>query len=76
MLTAMMIKKNYNPNPNLKPLPTKNSNNNNVSVILSETTTPLQRLQQKLKSEKQALSAKRHNQRVTNLSAMWLASKL
>ena len=41
-------------------------------VILSKTTTPLQRLQQKMKTEEQALRQKRHNRRAENLSAMRL----
>mmetsp|Transcript_28297 Transcript_28297/g.60318 ORF Transcript_28297/g.60318 Transcript_28297/m.60318 type:complete len:446 (-) Transcript_28297:245-1582(-) len=41
-------------------------------VILSKTTTPLQRLQQKIKTEEQALRQKRHNRRAENLSAMRL----
>jgi hypothetical protein len=41
-------------------------------VILSKTTTPLQRLQQKMKTEEQALRQKRLNRRAENLSAMRL----
>lgn len=41
-------------------------------VILSKTTTPLQRLQQKMKTEEQALRQKRFNRRAENLSAMRL----
>jgi len=41
-------------------------------VILSKTTTPLQRLQQKIKTEEQALRQKRHSRRTENLSAMRL----
>lgn len=41
-------------------------------VILSKTTTPLQRLQQKMKTEEQALRQKRQNRRAENLSAMRL----
>lgn len=41
-------------------------------VILSKTTTPLQRLQQKIKSEEQALRRKRQDRRAENLSAMRL----
>ena len=41
-------------------------------VILSKTTTPLQRLQQKMKTEEQALRQKRQNRRSENLSAMRL----
>ncbi|EJK73195.1 hypothetical protein THAOC_05182 [Thalassiosira oceanica] len=40
------------------------------SVILSKTTTPLQRLQQKIKSEEQELKQKRQNRREQNLSCM------
>jgi hypothetical protein len=42
------------------------------NVILSKTTTPLQRLQQKMKTEEQALRQKRLNRRAENLSAMRL----
>lgn len=41
-------------------------------VVLSKTTTPLQRLQQKMKTEEQALRQKRQNRRAENLSAMRL----
>ena len=41
-------------------------------VILSKTTTPLQRLQQKLKMEERALRQKRRNRRAENLVAMRL----
>jgi len=41
-------------------------------VILSKTTTPLQRLQAKIKTEEQALRQKRQSRRVENLSAMRL----
>ncbi|KAL9178675.1 hypothetical protein ACHAXT_003806 [Thalassiosira profunda] len=41
-------------------------------VVLSKTTTPLQRLQQKLKTEEQALRKKRQSRRAENLSAMRL----
>ena len=41
-------------------------------IILSKTTTPLQRLQQKIKTEEQATRIKRQNRRVDNLSAMRL----
>ena len=40
------------------------------SVILSKTTTPLQRLQQKIKSEEQELRQKRQSRREQNLSCM------
>ena len=40
------------------------------SVILSKTTTPLQRLQQKIKSEEQELKQKRQSRREQNLSCM------
>mmetsp|Transcript_31605 Transcript_31605/g.40839 ORF Transcript_31605/g.40839 Transcript_31605/m.40839 type:complete len:88 (+) Transcript_31605:3-266(+) len=45
---------------------------NTKPVILSKTTTPLQRLQQKMKTEEQALRQKRQNRRSENLSAMRL----
>ena len=41
-------------------------------IILSKTTTPLQRLQHKLKSEEKILREKRQNRRAKNLSAMRL----
>jgi hypothetical protein len=41
-------------------------------VVLSKTTTPLQRLQQKIKTEEQALRQKRRDRRSENLSAMRL----
>ncbi|KAL7533330.1 hypothetical protein ACHAXR_010177, partial [Thalassiosira sp. AJA248-18] len=49
-----------------------NNQNNKQPIILSKTTTPLQRLQQKIKLEEQALRTKRYNRRATNLSAMRL----
>ncbi|KAL3790261.1 hypothetical protein ACHAWO_001336 [Cyclotella atomus] len=44
----------------------------NTNVVLSKTTTPLQRLQQKIKSEDAALRQKRRDRRSENLSAMRL----
>jgi len=49
----------------------KPSNTNNP-IVLSKTTTPLQRLQQKIKNEEQALRQKRKDRRSENLSAMRL----
>jgi len=46
--------------------------NNNKPVILSKTITPLQRLQQKIRTEERALRTKRQNRRAENLSAMRL----
>ncbi len=51
---------------------TANHINNNRPVILSKTTTPLQRLQQKVRMEECALVQKRRNRRVENLVAMQL----
>eukprot|EP00804_Cyclotella_cryptica_P008304 CCRYP_016498-RA/>CCRYP_016498-RA protein AED:0.00 eAED:0.00 QI:224/1/1/1/1/1/2/642/255 len=45
---------------------------NNNPIVLSKTTTPLQRLQQKIKSEEQALRQKRRERRSENLTAMRL----
>lgn len=44
----------------------------NANIVLSKTTTPLQRLQQKMKSEEAALRQKRRDRRSENLSAMRL----
>lgn len=44
----------------------------NTNVVLSKTTTPLQRLQQKLKNEEAELRQKRRDRRSENLSAMRL----
>jgi hypothetical protein len=51
---------------------TANIINNDRPVILSKTTTPLQRLQQKVRMEERALVQKRRNRRAENLVAMRL----
>lgn len=47
-------------------------NTSNYNVVLSKTTTPLQRLQQKIKKEEALLRQKRRERRSENLSAMRL----
>ncbi|KAL7479763.1 hypothetical protein ACHAW6_005481 [Cyclotella cf. meneghiniana] len=46
--------------------------NTNNPIVLSKTTTPLQRLQQKIQSEERALRQKRKDRRSENLTAMRL----
>lgn len=50
----------------------RTASKNPKPIILSKTTTPLQRLQHKLKSEEKILRQKRQNRRAKNLSAMRL----
>lgn len=54
----------------LEPTPSKSITNN--PIVLSKTTTPLQRLQQKIQSEERALRQKRKDRRSENLTAMRL----